>query len=615
MKHKTAAALLAALCFQLPLSAFADSGSGVSDGGEKAEAAGKKQETAKKNKKEESAKALKFPVSVRSENEMLKEMVETHLPLITQQQEEELDAEQMEFLAEEAPDQIKSMVRTKGYFNAGIKVAKEGTGYGVDIKPGVPAKIDNVSVAITGDILQDEDLADYYRNAMENWAQPVGAQFDQDNWSSSKTSVLAAVKRKKYPLASFSHTQATVNPAKNDVDLAVNVDSNKPVFFGDIQVEGVKRYPESVVRGMAEFEAGSPYDLDKLLDYQQALEQDSHYSGASVQADFDNLQGDRVPVKVTVSEVKKQKLELGLRYDSEYGPGGRIAYDYYDLFGKGYVGSVVADADKYETAVSAGISQPRNSDGHFWTSNMGYKRSSSQNLEKNELNGGVWFVRDRNGIEARLGLEYIGEKARIPQTNTDLGRAYATMLIASWKKQDIDTLLRPENGYYLDAKLGTTLGKLASSSAMQRIEGRAGYFFTPEDKSLGTFIARGHLGYVRTGEADDVPTGLMFRTGGAMSVRGYELNSIGRHLNGAVLPDRALAVGSLEYQYPITKDFSAAVFHDVGGVAQNFKEMKYEHGSGVGVRWFSPVAPFSFDIAYGHNDKKIRWHISLGTRF
>ena len=37
--------------------------------------------------------------------------------------------------------------------------------------------------------------------------------------------------------------------------------------------------------------------------------------------------------------------------------------------------------------------------------------------------------------------------------------------------------------------------------------------------------------------------------------------------------------------------------------------------TGLGVRWFSPVAPFSFDIAYGHNDKKIRWHISLGTHF
>ena len=53
----------------------------------------------------------------------------------------------------------------------------------------------------------------------------------------------------------------------------------------------------------------------------------------------------------------------------------------------------------------------------------------------------------------------------------------------------------------------------------------------------------------------------------------------------------------------------------MGDAADNFKEMTLKHGTGVGVRWFSPVAPFSFDVAYGHQDKKLRWHISLGTPF
>ncbi len=153
-----------------------------------------------------------------------------------------------------------------------------------------------------------------------------------------------------------------------------------------------------------------------------------------------------------------------------------------------------------------------------------------------------------------------------------------------------------------------------------RIKGNAGYYFTPENKQLGTFVARGELGYVYTKdklEGGDVPTMLMFRTGGASSVRGYELDSIGLRTDytDAVLPGRAMFVASGEYQYPIKNDFALAVFHDVGSVAHNFKDMTLHHGTGLGVRWFSPVAPFSFDIAYGHHDRKIRWHISLGTRF
>ena len=558
----------------------------------------------------------KFPVKIETKNSEVKSMLEEYLPLITQQQDEELDKEQVGFLAEEAPDNVKTMLKTKGYFNGSVNVQDNGASYTVAVNPGPRTKIDNVSVAILGDILSDDNLAEYYQKAMLNWQQPVGEYFDQDGWSGSKTSVLSAVTRKKYPLAKLSNTQATVNPNNNTADLNVIVESNRPIYFGDFEITGTRRYPENVVAGLARFKPGAPYDLDLLLDFQQALEQNGHYSGASVQADFDRLQGDRVPVKVNVTEVKRHKLETGIRYDSEYGLGGRIGYDYYNLFNKGYIGSVVWDMDKYETTLAAGISQPRNSEGKYWTTNTSYNRSTTQNLEKRALTSGIWRVRDRNGIESRLGIEFITEDRKVPNTNYDLGRSHATMLTASWKRQNIETELRPENGYYLDGKIGATLGNFLSSTTMARATARAGYFYTPENKKLGTFIVRGQAGYVYAREGEDVPSSLMFRTGGASSVRGYELDSIGlAGPNNSVLPDRALLVGSLEYQFPITKSVSGAVFHDVGDAAGNFKRMSMKHGTGLGVRWFSPVAPFSFDVAYGHQDKKLRWHISLGTRF
>ena len=558
----------------------------------------------------------KFPVKIETKNSEVKSMLEEYLPLITQQQDEELDKEQVGFLAEEAPDNVKTMLKTKGYFNGSVNVQDNGASYTVAVNPGPRTKIDNVSVAILGDILSDDNLAEYYQKAMLNWQQPVGEYFDQDGWSGSKTSVLSAVTRKKYPLAKLSNSQATVNPNNNTADLNVTVESNRPIYFGDFEITGTRRYPENVVAGLARFKPGAPYDLDLLLDFQQALEQNGHYSGASVQADFDRLQGDRVPVKVNVTEVKRHKLETGIRYDSEYGLGGRIGYDYYNLFNKGYIGSVVWDMDKYETTLAAGISQPRNSEGKYWTTNTSYNRSTTQNLEKRALTSGIWRVRDRNGIESRLGIEFITEDRKVPDTNYDLGRSHATMLTASWKRQNIETELRPENGYYLDGKIGATLGNFLSSTTMARATARAGYFYTPENKKLGTFIVRGQAGYVYAREGEDVPSSLMFRTGGASSVRGYELDSIGlAGPNNSVLPDRALLVGSLEYQFPITKSVSGAVFHDVGDAAGNFKRMSMKHGTGLGVRWFSPVAPFSFDVAYGHQDKKLRWHISLGTRF
>ena len=573
--------------------------------------------TKNKNTNTESVKLKpKFPISIDTQDSEIKDMIEEHLPLITQQQEEVLDKEQVDFLAEEAPDNVKTMLRSKGYFNSKVSLTEKNGGYTVHIIPGPRTKIGNVSVAILGDILSDGNLAEYYRNAMSNWQQPVGSDFNQDDWESSKTSVLSAVTRKGYPLAKLGNTQATVNPDTATADLNVIVDSNRPILFGNFEITGTQRYPEQIVSGLARFQPGMPYDLDLLLDLQQALEQNGHYSGASVQADFDHLQDDRVPVKVSVTEVKRHKLETGVRLDSEYGLGGRIAYDHYNLFNKGYIGSVVWDMDKYETTLAAGISQPRNYRGKYWTTNVSYNRSTTQNLEKRSLSSGIWHVRDRNGIDARLGVEFLVEDRKIPDTDYDLGKNHATMLTASWKRQLLNSELHPENGYYLDGKIGTTLGKFLSSTVLTRASARAGYFFTPENKKIGTFIIRGQAGYTVARKDAEVPSGLMFRSGGASSVRGYELDSIGlAGPNGSVLPERAVFVGSLEYQLPFTRTLSGAVFHDMGDVSTNFKHMTLKHGSGLGVRWFSPLAPFSFDIAYGHSDRKIRWHISLGTRF
>lgn len=573
--------------------------------------------TKNKNTNTESVKLKpKFPISIDTQDSEIKDMIEEHLPLITQQQEEVLDKEQVGFLAEEAPDNVKTMLRSKGYFSSKVSLTEKDGGYTVHIIPGPRTKIANVGVAILGDILSDGNLAEYYRNAMENWQQPVGSDFDQDSWENSKTSVLGAVTRKGYPLAKLGNTRAAVNPDTATADLNVVVDSGRPIAFGDFEITGTQRYPEQIVSGLARFQPGMPYDLDLLLDFQQALEQNGHYSGASVQADFDRLQGDRVPVKVSVTEVKRHKLETGIRLDSKYGLGGKIAYDYYNLFNKGYIGSVVWDMDKYETTLAAGISQPRNYRGKYWTSNVSYNRSTTQNLEKRAFSSGIWYVRDRAGIDARLGAEFLAEGRKIPGSDVDLGNSHATMLTVSWKRQLLNNALHPENGYYLDGKIGTTLGTFLSSTALIRASARAGYFFTPENKKLGTFIIRGQAGYTVARDNADVPSGLMFRSGGASSVRGYELDSIGlAGPNGSVLPERALLVGSLEYQLPFTRTLSGAVFHDMGDAAANFKRMELKHGSGLGVRWFSPLAPFSFDIAYGHSDKKIRWHISLGTRF
>lgn len=559
---------------------------------------------------------LQYPIVVESKDKAATEMLEEHLPLIVQQQmNSAIDHEQIEFLIEDTPQDAKNMLDTLGYFNAQVSVAPKDKGYAVSVDLGARTTIDGVTLNLDGPILDDEKLGEYYANAMENWTARVGEPFLQDAWSSSKSAAVSGIRRKKYPLAKMTHSKATIDPVKNHALMEATVNSNQAIYFGELAVKGTKRYPDSIVHKLSKFKPGDPYDSDQIVDLQNALEQDSHYSGVYVSPKFDQLQGDRVPMEVTVQEVPRQKFDAGLSYDSEEGPGVRLGYEHYNVLNRGYVGSAFMSYNKYEQNFGLGLSQPREVNGSYNTTAINYSNSTSQKVRTKAWNTGVWHVKERDKSETRLGVEFYRDDSYV-ENGPNFGVTYATMLTASWRYNTIETKIRPQHGYYVYGKVGSTVGSLLSSASMQMAKGDAAYYYTPENKKYGTFVVRGQAGIVNVSNEREAPQSLLFRTGGANSVRGYEYEKIGiAGYDGAVMGGKVMAAVGLEYQLPIKQDYALAVFHDMGGVSNNVNDFTLQHGTGIGARWYTAFAPIAFDLAYGHEDKKIRWYIGLGTQF
>ena len=126
---------------------------------------------------------------------------------------------------------------------------------------------------------------------------------------------------------------------------------------------------------------------------------------------------------------------------------------------------------------------------------------------------------------------------------------------------------------------------------------------------------RAELGYVHAKDSTRIPDDFGYRTGGAGSIRGYRYFGIGERSYKSIIGTRALAVASVEYTHYFNNTFGMAYFVDAGDAARKFKDMKLHLGTGVGARVKTPAGPLFFDIAYGHRDRKIRWHFSLGMAF
>jgi translocation and assembly module TamA len=129
-------------------------------------------------------------------------------------------------------------------------------------------------------------------------------------------------------------------------------------------------------------------------------------------------------------------------------------------------------------------------------------------------------------------------------------------------------------------------------------------------------LLRAELGGVFTsGGSSGIPASLLFRAGGAESVRGYSYDSIGNSVSGSVLPTKYMVTGGVEYQHWFNHDWGGAVFYDVGTATDTWAEKTFFHGVGVGARWRSPVGPINIDLAYGLNNRSIRPYLTLGIAF
>jgi translocation and assembly module TamA len=128
-------------------------------------------------------------------------------------------------------------------------------------------------------------------------------------------------------------------------------------------------------------------------------------------------------------------------------------------------------------------------------------------------------------------------------------------------------------------------------------------------------VGRAELGVVGASSREGIPSENLFRTGGANTIRGYELDSLGVARGDAIVGGRYLALVSVEYQHWITPTYAAAAFVDYGNAADSRSALKPVAGIGVGARVRTPIGPIKLDLAYGEAQSRLRVHFSIGHTF
>lgn len=538
----------------------------------------------------------------------------------------EFEPGQMPLFVERAREEAEAIARAAGFFSAQARVTRTEGADGlpevrIEVDAGARTTVAAMQLSIEGDAA-DAPVADLLE---ATWPLPEGSFFRVGEWEIGKRQLLEQLQQRGYLRARIADSRAEVDPETTAATLRVRVDSGPRLGFGELEVRGLQRYPRAVVEDVRPWREGDPYAFERLLRFQDRLRADGYFSGVSVLPDLAAVEQDperlTVPVVADLRERPAQRVTTGVGYSTDQGPRALLGYEHRNVAGRGWVVESGALIEQVRRRVFVDGRTPWDASGHRWQSGVRSERFevSRELTDKNTLYFGRGGRRD--DIEYFLSLQYQTERRTVDVgrgLQAETGRSQALTLGYAWALRRLDSVLDPRDGYTISAQLSGAAKGLGSDTSFVRAYGRAMRFWPmPEGSVLagGALVGLLEAGMVASRGRDGIPSENLFRAGGAQSIRGYRYLSLGVPQGEAVVGGRVLALASLEYQHPLGGNWYGAAFIDAGNAADRWQDWKPVHGTGVGLRWRSPIGPINLDAAYGDRERSWRLHFSVGYSF
>ena len=544
----------------------------------------------------------------------LRALLAEHLEISRWRKHERMNAEEFRRLYRSAPKEIADLLATEGFYrpqiDASLDEREDRLRARFVVEPGPPVSVASVSIQFAGQLPeQDPTAAQKMERLRSTWPLGTGTVFRHDDWEEGKRALLRSLALDRYPLATIAKSEALVDADQRTAHLTVVVDTGPAVRFGQVEVEGLKIYPRSIVENLNPIREGSPYSALTLREYQTRLLESGYFTSVTVDA---RPQPDgTAPIRVWVEERETRRIAFGIGYSTDAGARFQVEYRQPNFLQRALQFGTRLKVEERTYSAGADLFFPTTAEGYRHRLVAEAARTDIQGTQTDKATLTAGRTRRRGDTEADVSLSYIVEEEQVSGFATDTRQAVTGNW--SYTVRRTNHPLFPDQGYLFNLQVGGAPGILVAERSFLRLYGRSAYYLKMSETGLVTL--RGELGWVLANGTSNIPSDYLFRTGGDQTVRGYAYQSLGVDKGDAVTGGRALGVASAEYTHWLREDWGVAVFVDAGNATEDHRDFNLKTGVGVGARWRSPVGPLNLDLAYGRDEGNVRVHFSVGLAF
>ena len=518
---------------------------------------------------------------------------------------------------------VPEISAAEGYFSATLDIEFDSEARDhatVTVTPGPRTLVDTVDISFKGDLAGDDPRRDKRRRELtESWSMKAGQPFRSAAWDAAKARLEEAATELDYAAAALVDTRAQVDAQAARARLAIVIDSGPAFTLGDVEVAGIERYPEAVVRRLMDLERGERYSRTRLIEVQHLVQNGPWFSSVVVDVEHDPLKPNLVPVRMTVTERPAREVGLSFGYGTDDGLRGEAALRHRDLFHRGLdlqsslrvsQQRQIGYADVYlppglVTLGALGAVPFKDSVGVLTEHSTIQKLA----LSRFAVAGYRHFVLEK--FELRVGLSYQIQRSYPEGAEVRIKRALAPIVAITWRH--VDNMFDPKKGGVLNVQFATGSKSLASGDDF--LKAYAQYQYWIALGAMDQILLRTEWGRTFAVSRERIPEDFLFRAGGARSNRGYAFQSLGVQEGNAVVGGRFVATGTLEYVHWLNDRWGAALFTDIGGAADSPRDWQPLKSYGIGARYKTPAGPFALDLAYAGRDHKFRLAFSVTIAF
>ena len=589
------------------------------------------------------------------EDELLKN-VQANLSLELQKEHPRLSASRIRRLHKKAPEEIKLALQPFGYYNAKVTTAElkqpkpEETAwharYVIDL--GEPLKIKAVEVQLSGDavkkpvkikempicadagktkdeVSQDDEVFQdkAFKKLLCDFPVKEGEALNHPNYEKGKRVLRSLAEERGYFDAEITENKIIIDETAYTSNIKLSFDTKRRYRFGQITYKQ-DLFDESLFQRFLTFKPGEFYTSKALLALKNSLSNSDYFD--KVEIDMQRLSPTedlQLPVNVTLTPRKPNKYSAGIGYGTDTGPRGSLEWKrrYVNRYGHRFSAKTEWSEIRKSTTARYTIPTGQRTDD-FLAITAGYRDENTDTSESEVWLVGISKHQPRTLFGSELGevvgIEYRDEKYAI---GSDTGHAKLLMPNISWSYVKADNRIYTLRGYKIRLGVRGALSNLGSNTSF--LQTRLSGTFIRQLSSKGFFskgriITRGEAGYsdvsLVDGDFHDLPPSIRFFAGGDRSVRGYDYQTLGpKNFEGQVIGGKNLLVGSIEYEHKILEKWSLATFYDMGNAFNGTSE-PLKRGTGVGVRWQSPIGLVRIDVATALSEEGRPWrlHITVG---